>query len=88
MVYIVLILTVAFPCESTSRYTLISWDNTIHKTYHQVVKNVIGGGNKKCRAPGQAVPCGFAACCLSPRLLFAGKLVFATLQLCERAQIA
>ena len=85
---IVLILTVAFPCEYISRHVLIAWDNAIHKTYHQLVKNVIGGGNKKYRSPGQAVPRGFAARCLSPRLLFAASpLIFATLQVCHRAQI-
>ena len=85
---IVLILTVAFPCEYISRHALIAWDNAIHQTYHQVVKNVIGGGNKKYRSPGQAVPRGFAARCLSPRLLLAASpLIFATLQVCHRAQI-
>ena len=42
---------------------MIGWDKTIHKTCHQVDKilYVIGGGNKKCRSSGQAVPRGFAA---------------------------
>ena len=42
-------------------YTLIDWDNTIHDTYHRVVKNLIGGGNRKYRSYGQAVSRSFAA---------------------------
>ena len=47
---------------------MIGWDNMIHKPVIRLTKYVIGGGNKKCRSSGQAVPrgftprsCGFAA---------------------------